>query len=99
MDAARLPEVFDFDGLVVRCFPAARASEFQRLPQSERRTIPAIVRRLFSAAAKYAENNCFVCEAAATPEGRVMIAVKKDGCDELGVVCADCARLGGLDAR
>ena len=52
MDAARLPEVFDFEGLTVRCFPAERATE--QLSQSERRSIPAIVRRLFSQAAGYA---------------------------------------------
>ena len=44
MDAARLPEVFDFDGLVVRCFPAARASEFQRLPQSLAQAVNIVMR-------------------------------------------------------
>ena len=52
MDAARLPEVFDFEGLTVRYFPARRAME--QLSQSEWRSIPAIVRRLFSTASRYA---------------------------------------------
>jgi hypothetical protein len=90
MDAARLPEVFDFEGLTVRCFPAERAAEFSRLPQPERRATPAIVRRLFSTASRYAveEATCLICEAPAPIEGRVLIAVETD----IGCICSACAR-------
>ena len=100
-DAARLPEVFDVEGLAVRCFPAERATGFPRLPQAERRATPAIVRRLYKAAAIYAteDADCLICGAAAPVEGRILVAVETDGGHELGVVCADCARLGELDAR
>jgi hypothetical protein len=99
VDAARLPEVFDVEGLVVRSFPADCASEFPRLPQSERRATPAIVRRLYKAAAKHAEDNCLICGEPALVPGRVLIAVETDGGHELGCICAACARLGGLDAQ
>ena len=70
MDADRLPEVFDFEGLTVRYFPAERATE--QLSQSERRSIPAIIRRLFSTASRYAveETNCLICEAPAPITGQ-----------------------------
>ena len=99
MDAARLPEIFDFEGLVVRCFPAECATEFPHLPQSERRATPAVVRRLFSAAAKYtAENStseCLICGAPAPLAGRIIIAVEmsRGGKQNLGYICADCGVL------
>ena len=101
---AELPEIFDFKAssghLVVRCFPAEYATEFPRLPQSERRATPAVIRRLFATAAQRAvDDHCLFCEATTPVEGRIMIAVERDGGHELGVVCADCARLGELDAR
>ena len=94
--AAALPEIFDFKGLVVRVFPAESAKEFPRLPQSERRATPAIVRRLFSTAAKYAGEaaDCLFCEAAAPVEGRVLIAVATDGNHDVGCICRDCASWG-----
>jgi hypothetical protein len=100
-DGSQLPEIFDFDGLPVRLFPAERAARFPQLPQAERRATPAIVRRLYKAAAIYAAEDaaCLICGAAAPVEGRVLVAVETDGGHELGVVCADCARLGELDAR
>jgi hypothetical protein len=99
-DGARLPEVFQFKDLVVRLFLAERAAGFARLPQSERRATPAIVRRLYKAAADAAaqDADCLICEAPAPVSSRVMIAVEKDGGHELGEVCAACARLGKLDA-
>jgi hypothetical protein len=98
-DDFQLPEVFDVDGLAVRLFPPARAIGFPRLPQAERRATPAVVRRLYKAAANYAAEgaSCLICEARALVSGRVMIAVETDGGHELGVVCAACARLGKLD--
>jgi hypothetical protein len=92
VDAARLPEIFDFEGLVVRCFPAESATEFSRLPQSERRATPAVVRRLFATAARYAteEVSCSVCGAIAPLRGRVLIAVEVDGNQNIGCVCAAC---------
>lgn len=100
MEAARLPEVFRFKNFTVRGFPAECATGFPRLPQSERRAIPAVVRRLYKAAANYAAEGagCLICEAPALVSGRVMIAVETDGGHELGVVCTACARLGKLDA-
>ena len=96
MDAARLPEVFDFEGLVVRCFPAECATEFSHLPQSERRATPAVVRRLFSTAAKHAKEDadCLICGVAAPIRGRVLIAVETDGNNDIGCVCAACATRG-----
>ena len=102
---ARLPEVFSIKAsggpLIVRSFPAARAMEFPHLSQAERRAIPAIVRRLFKTSARYAgeDADCLICEAPAPLEGRILVALEKDGGHELGVVCEDCARLGALDAR
>jgi hypothetical protein len=89
VDATRLPEVFDFDGRVVRCFPAEYATGFSYLPQAERRSTPAIIRRLFSSAARYALENadCLICGAPAPREGRVLIAVGHD----IGCICAACA--------
>jgi hypothetical protein len=99
-DDFQLPEVFDVDGLAVRLFPAARAIGFPRLPQAERRATPAVIRRLYKLAADTAAHDaeCLICEAPAPVEGRVMIAVERDGGHELGAVCAACARLGKLDA-
>jgi hypothetical protein len=94
MDAAHLPEVFDFEGLTVRCFPSSSASEFPYLPQSERRAIPAVVRRLFSAVAKHAkeDKDCLICGVAAPVRGRVLIAVETDGHHDIGCICAACWR-------
>jgi hypothetical protein len=91
----RLPEIIECDGLVVRCFPASSASEFPQLPHSGKQATPAIIRRLFSAAAKHAgeDADCLVCETAAPVEGRFIIAVDQYG---FGVICSNCARLGGL---
>ena len=99
MDAARLPEVFDFEGLTVRYFPAERATE--QLSQSERRSIPAIVRRLFSTASRYAveETNCLICEAPAPINGRALIAVETDGNQDIGCVCGVCVGLSAPIAR
>jgi len=99
-DGSPLPEIFDFDGLPVRLFPAERAARFPQLPQAERRATPAVVRRLYKAAAETAteDADCLICGAAAPVKGRVMIAVERDRGHELGAVCAACARLGKLDA-
>jgi hypothetical protein len=88
MGAARLPEVFDFEGLVVRCFPGAYATEFPQLPQSERRATPAVVRRLYKAAATHAAKDaeCLICGGRAPIEGRVLIAAETD----VGCICAAC---------
>jgi hypothetical protein len=96
VNAARLPEVFDFEGLVVRCFPAKCATEFAHLPQAERRATPAIVRRLFSTAARYAveDTACLICGAPAPITDRVLIAVETDGNHDIGCVCAACATWG-----
>jgi hypothetical protein len=93
MDAARLPEVFDFDDLTVRAFPGAYATEFSSLPQSKRRATPAIVRRLFSSAAKHAKEdaNCLICSASVPLEGRMLIAVETAAGHDIGCVCAACA--------
>ena len=66
-DVTLLPGVVDFKGTTIRWFPAEYATEFPRLPQAERRATPAIVRRLFSTAAKYAgeASDCLICGAAA----------------------------------
>jgi hypothetical protein len=95
MDAARLPEIFNFSGRAVRCFPASTAAGFSHLPQSERRATPAIVRRLFSTAARYAvdEADCLICGASAPLRGRVLIAVEVDGNHDIGCVCSNCASL------
>ena len=96
MDAARLPEVFNFEGLTVRYFPAGRATE--QLSQSERRSIPAIVRRLFSTASRYAveETNCLICE---EPKGGALIAVETDGNQDIGCVCGVCVGLSAPITR
>jgi hypothetical protein len=102
MDAARLPEVFDFEGLTVRCFSAARATEFLHLPHAERRAIPAIVRRVYAAAAKHAKEDadCLICGAPAPAEGGgSFIAVETDGNQDLGCVCSGCFGLSAPIAR
>jgi hypothetical protein len=95
-NGARLPEVFDVDGLAVRSFPAERAVQFPQLPQAERRAIPAIVRRLYRAAADAAAQDaeCLICAAAAPVEGRILIAVEKDGDQNIGCICSRCAAWG-----
>jgi hypothetical protein len=93
MDAARLPEVFDVDGLTVRCFPAEHATEFLHQPHAERRAIPAIVRRVYAAAAKHAKEDaeCLICGAPAPAEGGgSFIAVETDGNQDLGCICGGC---------
>ena len=99
MDAARLPEVFDVDGLSVRVFPP-RTRQSSHLPQSERRAIPAIVRRVYAAAAKYAGKTpeCLICEASAPIEGRALIAVEAGGEQDIGCVCGVCAGLSAPSA-
>jgi hypothetical protein len=96
VDAARLPEVFDFEGLVVRCFPSSSASAFPYLSQSEKRAIPAVVRRLYAAATEHAKEDaefCLICGAPAPPlEGRILIAVETDGNHDIGCICAACWR-------
>jgi hypothetical protein len=101
MGAARLPEIIECDGLRVRCFPAQCATAFPRLPQSERRSTPAIIRRLFSQAAGYAteEATCSVCGASAPLEGRILIAVETDRNHDIGCVCAACATWGLGDPK
>jgi hypothetical protein len=100
MNTARLPEVFNFEGLTVRCFPAARAVEFLHLPHAERRATPAIVRRLLSTAARYAkEADCLICGAPAPIKGRVLIAVETDGNQDIGCVCGMCVGLSAPIAR
>ena len=95
MAAARLPEVFAFKDRVVRCFPAESATEFPRLPQAVRRATPAVIRRLFSAAAKYVgDDDCLICGGAAPIEGRVLVAVETDGNQDIGCVCPACASWG-----
>ena len=93
MDAARLPEVFDFEGLVVRCFPSSSASAFPYLSQSEKRAIPAVVRRLYAAAIEHAKEDadCLICGASAPREGRMLIAVSTADGHDIGCVCAACA--------
>jgi hypothetical protein len=90
MDAARLPEVFDFDGLRVRVFPASSVTE--NLPHATRRSIPAVVRRLFKGAATHAveEAPCSICGASAPTEGRVLIAVETADGHDIGCICAAC---------
>jgi hypothetical protein len=92
MGAARLPEVFDFESLIVRCFPGAYATEFPQLPQSERRATPAVVRRLYKAAATHAAKDaeCLICGERAPIEG-LMIAVEMADGHDFGCVCPDCA--------
>jgi hypothetical protein len=87
-----LPEVFDFNGLSVRCFPATRAAGFPYLPQAARRAIPAIVRRLYRTAADIATQDaeCLICETLAPIQGKFLIAVGQD----IGCVCAACAAWG-----
>ena len=99
MDPDRLPEVFDFEGLTVRYFPAERATE--QLSQSERRSIPAIIRRLFSTASRYAveDTNCLICDAPAPITGRALIAVETDGKQDIGCVCGGCVGLSAPIAR
>jgi hypothetical protein len=102
MDAARLPEVFNVDGLTVRCFPAEHATEFLHLPHAERRAIPAIVRRVYAAAAKHAKEDadCLICGAAAPTEGGgSFIAVETDGNQDIGCVCGVCVGLSAPIAR
>ena len=93
MDATRLPEIIECDGRTVRAFPGAYATEFSYLPQSKRRAIPAVVRRLFSTAAKHAKEDvdCLICGASAPREGRILIAVETNGNHDIGCVCAACA--------
>jgi hypothetical protein len=91
MDAVRLPEVFDFDGLTVRAFPGAYATEFPHLPPSARRSIPAIVRRVYAAAAKHADEDCLICGERAPTNGRMLIAVETADGHDIGCVCAACA--------
>ena len=69
--------------------------------QSERRSIPAIVRRLFSRASRYAveETNCLICEAPAPIQGRALIAVETDGKQDIGCVCGGCVGLSAPIAR
>jgi hypothetical protein len=101
VDAARLPEVFDFEGLVVRCFPSSSASAFPYLSQSEKRAIPAVVRRLYAAATEHAKEDaefCLICGVAAPIKGRVLIAVETDGNHDIGCICAACATWGLGDA-
>src|ERR1700733_9377690 len=102
--ASRLPEIVEFDGLRVRVFPVAYATEFAHLPQSERRSIPAIVRRLLKGAAEHAsgEATCSVCGAPAPLEGRLLVAVEIAGDSEqnLGCICGVCFGLTvPVDAR
>lgn len=94
MATTRLPEIFNLEGgLTVRAFPGAVAMEFRRLPPAERRSTPAIVRRLFAAAAKHAyeEATCSVCGEHAPTEGRVLIAVETATNHDIGCICADCS--------
>jgi hypothetical protein len=92
-DAPHLPEVFDFEGLTVRAFPGAYATEFSYLSQSKRRAVPAVIRRLFSTAAKHAKEDadCLICGAPAPREGRILIAVEMADGHDFGCVCPDCA--------
>jgi hypothetical protein len=95
-----LPELVDIeipDGhLVVRWLPAAVALEFPRLPQTARRSIPSVVRRLFKAAAEHAQriDSCLICESSAPIRGRVLLAIEVAGAHEFGVVCESCWRIG-----
>ena len=102
MDAL-LPEIFDVDGLCVRVFPIAYATGFPYLPEPEKRATPAVVRRVYAAATKYAavENTpeCLICEAPAPLEGRALIAVETDGNQDVGCVCGVCVGLSAPIAR
>jgi hypothetical protein len=95
-DGVRLPEVFDFNDLAIRLFPAELAAGFPCLPQAERRATPAVVRRLYKAAADTIQQNadCLICEAPAPVKGRVLIAIETDGSQDIGCVCAACAAWG-----
>jgi hypothetical protein len=98
---AQLPEVFELEDCIVRLFPADRAAGFARLSQARRREIQSIIRRVYREAVDVAAQatDCLICGEPAPIEGRVLIAVERNGDHELGVICTDCARLGGLDAR
>ena len=69
-DVTRLPGVVDFKGTTIRWFP-----------QAERRATPAIVRRLFSTAAKYAgeASDCLICGAAAPGTGKPLRQARTAG--------------------
>ena len=90
MDAARLPQVVKVEGLIVRSFPAERATA--RLSKSERRSLPAVIRRVYAAASRYVAEECLICEAPAPIEGRVLIAIETDGDQTIGCICGGCAR-------
>jgi hypothetical protein len=96
VDAARLlPEIFDVDGLLVRVFPITYATGFSYLPQPEKRATPAVVRRVYAAASKYAAvestPECLICGAPAPLEGRALIAVETAGGEQdLGCICGVC---------
>ena len=76
-------------------FPAALAAGFPYLPQAERRATPAVVRRLYTAAADTQEDaDCLICEAPAPVKGRVLIAIETDGSQDIGCVCAACSAWG-----
>ena len=100
MGNTRLPEIFSFKTssgpLVVRCFSAARALEFPRLPQSQRRAVPAVVRRLFKTSARYAgeDADCLICDEAAPIEGRILVALEMAGSHDIGCICGACATWG-----
>ena len=94
MDAARLPEIHDLgDGSIVRCFLVADAIAFRSRPAAERRATPAVIRRLFvAAAAKHAEEaaDCLVCGKSTSLAGRTLIAVETADGHDIGSLCQDC---------
>ena len=98
-DATCLPEIFEVEGLVVRAFPGAYVAAFPQLSQSERRAIPAVVRRVYAAAARYLAEECLICGAPAPIEGRLLIAVETDGNQDIGCVCGVCVGLSAPIAR
>ena len=89
--AAQLPEVLEVEGRIVRVFPFTYAKGFPRLPQSERRATPAIVRRVYAAAAKHADEDCLICGERAPLGERTMVAVEMAGGHDIGCICTDCS--------
>lgn len=100
MSDVALPELVDIETpsgpLVARWFSASAVMGFPRLPQSERKRIPAIIRRLYKTAATHAveETECLICGEPAPVEGRNLLAVEMDGGHDLGCICAACAASG-----